>query len=156
MSAHGTGAFEQTLQKEGVLFYRIEGVSMQPMLRQKRDTVVIRPPQGRLKKLDVALYRRESGKYVMHRVVQVLPDGYVIRGDNCFFDETDITDREIIGVLTAFVRKGREHRSTDRLYRLYARMWVASYPLRRVLHVCRGFLTEGVWVHLAGRKKKEK
>lgn len=154
MSARGAGAFEQTLQTEGVLFYRIEGVSMQPMLRQKRDTVVIRPPQGRLHRLDVALYRRNNGKYVMHRIVRVLPDGYVIRGDNCFFDETDITDREIIGVLTAFVRKGKEHAATDRLYRLYARLWVRFYPLRRVLHVCKGFLTEGLWVHLSNRKKK--
>ena len=55
MSAQGSGAFEQTLRTEGVLFYRIEGVSMQPMLRQKRDAVVVRPPQGRLKKYDVAL-----------------------------------------------------------------------------------------------------
>lgn len=154
MSARGSGAFEQTLQTEGVLFYRIEGVSMQPMLRQKRDAVVLCPPQGRLRKLDVALYRRSSGKYVMHRVVRVLPEGYVIRGDNCFFDETDITDREIIGVLTAFVRRGREHQATDRLYRLYAHLWVASYPLRRFLHVCRGFLTEGLWVHLSKRTKK--
>ena len=154
MSARGAGAFEQTLQTEGVLFYRIEGVSMQPMLRQKRDTVVIRPPQGRLHRLDVALYRRNNGKYVMHRIVRVLPDGYVIRGDNCFFDETDITDREIIGVLTAFVRKGKEHAATDRLYRLYARLWVRFYPVRRVLHVCKGFLAEGLWVHLSNRKKK--
>lgn len=154
MSAREGGAFEQTLQTEGVLFYRIEGVSMQPMLRQKRDAVVIRLPQGRLGKLDVALYRRDSGKYVMHRIVRVLPDGYVIRGDNCYFDETDITDREIIGVLTAFVRKGREHQATDRGYRLYARLWVACYPLRRFLHTCKGFFTEGLWAHLSNRKQK--
>lgn len=153
MSAQGSGgAFEQTLRTQGVLFYRIEGVSMQPMLRQKRDAVVIRPPQGRLNKLDIALYRRDCGKYVLHRIVRVLNDGYVIRGDNCFSDETDITDQEIIGVLTGFVRKGKEFKATDRLYRLYARLWVASYPVRRLLHVCRGFLTEGLWVHLSRKK----
>ncbi len=155
MSARGSGAFEHTLATEGVLFYRIEGVSMQPMLRQKRDAVVIRPQQGRLSKLDVALYRRDSGKYVLHRVVRVLPDGYVIRGDNCFFDETDITDREIIGVLTGFVRKGKERKANDRAYRLYARLWVAFYPLRRFLHLCKGFLTEGLWVHLSNRRQKK-
>ena len=155
MSARGSGAFEQTLQTEGVLFYRIEGVSMQPMLRQKRDTVVVRQPQGRLSKLDIALYRRPSGKYVLHRVVRVLPEGYIIRGDNCFFDETDITDREIIGVLTAFVRKGKERKASDRAYRLYARVWVACYPFRCFLHKCKGFFTEGLWVHLSNRKQKK-
>ena len=154
MSAQGSGAFEQTLQTQGVLFYRIEGVSMQPMLRQKRDAVVVRPPQGRVQKYDVALYRRDSGKYVLHRVVRVLPDGYVIRGDNCFSDETDVTDREIIGVLTAFVRKGKERKASSPLYRLYARMWVGLYPLRRLVHIAKGFLTEGLWVHLSNRKQK--
>ena len=33
---------------------------MLPMLRQNRDLVVIAPPQGRLQKYDVALYRRGS------------------------------------------------------------------------------------------------
>ncbi len=155
MSAQSSGAFEQTLRTEGVLFYRIEGVSMQPMLRQKRDAVVVRPPQGRLKKYDVALYRRDSGKYVLHRVVRVLPDGYVIRGDNCYTDETDITDREIIGVLTDFVRKGRQKPVTAPSYRLYARLWVGLYRVRRFLHVCKGFLTEGLWVHLSGRRTKK-
>jgi signal peptidase I len=153
MSAQGSGAFERTLETEGVLFHRIEGVSMQPLLRQKRDAVVVRPKQGRLQKYDVALYRRESGKYVLHRVVRVLNDGYVIRGDNCYFDETDITDREIIGVMTDFVRKGRQRSSSSAAYRLYARLWVGSYALRRFLHLCKGFLTEGLWVHLSNRKQ---
>lgn len=155
MSAPGSGSFEQTLQTQGVLFYRIEGVSMQPMLRQKRDAVVIRPTEGRLQKFDVALYCRANGKYVMHRVVRVLPEGYVIRGDNCYFDETDVTDSDVIGVLTAFVRKGREHQASERLYRLYARLWVGLYPVRRFLHTFRGFLTEGLWVHLSNRKNNK-
>lgn len=152
MSAQGSGAFEHTLQTEGVLFYRIIGVSMQPMLRQGRDVVVIKPAGGRLRKYDVALYRRTSGKYVLHRVVRVLPDGYIIRGDNCFADETDITDREIIGVMTGFVRKGRERTVSAPFYRLYARLWVDLYPLRRFVHLCKGFFTEGLWVHLSRRK----
>ena len=155
MSAQSSGAFERTLQTQGVLFYRIEGVSMQPMLRQKRDLVVVRPREDRLKKYDVALYRRDNGKYVLHRVVRVLPDGYVIRGDNCFSDETDITDREIIGVLSDFVRKGRQRSASALSYRVYTRMWVGIYPLRRFLHVCRGFFTEGLWVHLRNRKQKK-
>ena len=152
MSAREPGSFERILDTEGVLVYRIEGVSMQPMLRMGRDLVVIRKPDGRLQKYDVALYRRQTGNYVLHRVVRVCEDGYIIRGDNCFRDETDITDREIVGVLAQFRRRGREISASSRLYRLYARFWVASYPVRRFLHTAKGFLTEGLWVHL--RKKR--
>lgn len=154
MSAREPGSFERVLDLEGVLVYRVEGVSMRPMLRMDRDIVVIRKPEGRLQKYDVALYRRQTGNYVLHRVVQVLEDGYIIRGDNCFRDETDVTDSEIVGVLSQFRRRAREVSVSSRSYRLYARLWVASYPLRRVLHVTKGFLTEGLWVHLRSKIRK--
>ena len=50
--------FEEILEKDGKLIYTTKGVSMQPMLYQNRDVVVIEVPQGRLQKYDVALYRR--------------------------------------------------------------------------------------------------
>ena len=156
MSGREPGSFERVLDSEGVLVYRIEGISMLPLLRQKRDIVVIVKPQGRLKKYDVALYRRQTGNYVLHRVVQVTDSGYVIRGDNLFVDETDITDREIVGVLSRFRRRGKEHSVTDLSYRLYARLWVGSYRFRRIYRLCKGFLTEGLWVHLRLKKTNKK
>ena len=154
MSARESGSFERILDLEGVVVYRVEGVSMRPMLRQDRDVVVIRKPSGRLQKFDVALYRRQTGNYVLHRVVGVSEDGYVIRGDNCFRDETDITDNEIVGILTQFQRRGKEIRVDSLAYRLYARLWVGIYPLRRFLHTAKGFLTEGLWVHLRNKRHK--
>ena len=156
MSAQESGSFERILDTQGVLVYRIEGVSMQPMLRQKRDIVAIRRKGAdRLHKYDVALYRRASGKYVLHRIVEVLENGYIIRGDNCFADETDITDREVIGVLTSFRRRGREISVTQCGYRLYARFWVLSYPVRKALHTLKGFLTQGMWAYLRSRLLKK-
>ena len=48
--------FEEILKKDGRLVYKTMGVSMLPMLYQNRDIGVIVPPEGRLKKYDVALY----------------------------------------------------------------------------------------------------
>ncbi|MBQ7540774.1 MAG: S24/S26 family peptidase [Clostridia bacterium] len=155
MSGREPGSFERVLDAEGVLVYRIEGISMLPLLRQKRDIVVITKPQGRLKKYDVALYRRQTGNYVLHRVVKVTDSGYVIRGDNLFFDETDITDNEIVGVLSRFRRRGREYSVNALSYRLYARLWVGTYRLRRFLRLAKGFLTEGLWVHLRRKLKRK-
>ncbi|MDO5305842.1 MAG: hypothetical protein Q4E87_09745, partial [bacterium] len=75
------------------------------MLRNRRDTIVIRPYEGRLKKYDVPLYKR-GNDYVLHRIVKVLPDSYVICGDNCLNKEYGITDEQILGVLTEFYRDG--------------------------------------------------
>ena len=46
------------------------GVSMLPMLRQGRDSVVLSPAPKQLRKYDLPLYRRDDGSYVLHRVVK--------------------------------------------------------------------------------------
>lgn len=51
---------------------------MYPMLRNGEDVVVLKKPEGRLKYLDVALYRRSNGDFVLHRVVGFDKDGKYI------------------------------------------------------------------------------
>ncbi len=128
--------FEKLLQEDGRLVYRTRGVSMEPMLQQNRDLVVIEVPSSRLKKYDVALYRRGTN-YVLHRVIGVKSDHYLIRGDNTYALET-VPDSAVLGVLTAFQRKGKKYSVNDRGYRCYVRFWNAIYPLRALRSKCRG------------------
>ncbi len=123
-------SFEEVLAKEGRLVYSNVGTSMLPLIRQGRDLMVIRKPSGRLRKYDVPLYRRDNGQYVLHRVLKVREEDYVICGDNCIRLETGITDRQILGVLTAVVRDGKELPVTDWRYRLYVLLWCGLFPLR--------------------------
>ena len=133
-------SFEEVLAKDGRLIYTNVGDSMLPLIRQGRDLLVIERPTGRLKKYDVPLYRRDSGQYVLHRVVKVLPDSYVICGDNRWSLEKGITDRHVIGVLTALIRDGKEISVSDRSYRAYVRVWCALFPLRAVILLIRSAL----------------
>lgn len=140
--------FEEILEKDGRLVYRFRGVSMKPMLYQNRDLVVIEKVKDRLKKGDVVLYRRGKD-YVLHRIVRVSEDGYVIRGDNTYANETGITDEDIVGVLTSFVRNGKTISTDDARYLRYVRFWNAVYPLR----------IPAVWMYralkrTAGKRKK--
>ncbi len=130
-----TIGFEEILKRDGVLVYRTQGVSMRPMLKQNRDLVTIRPVSGRLKKYDVPLYRKQGGGYLLHRIIAVTENGYVIRGDNTYKKELDVTDNDIVGVLTAFKRKGKDYTVESKGYRLYARVWNFIYPLRKVRNV---------------------
>lgn len=125
--------FEEELERKGKLTYICVGVSMLPLLRQRRDIIMIAKKQGRCKKYDVALYKRPNGSYVLHRVVEVREKDYVILGDNCLNKEYGITDENILGVMTSFVRGGREYSVNNRLYRMYSKLWYAIYPIRRVL-----------------------
>lgn len=123
---------EEVLASQGVYISTTSGVSMYPMLRDRRDTIIIRPVSGRLKKYEVPLYRRGED-YVLHRIVKVTPEGYVICGDNCLNREYQVTDREIIGVLRGFYRGDREVDMNGYGYRLYCRFWVTVYPVRYVV-----------------------
>ena len=124
--------FEDLLERDGHLVYKTKGVSMQPMLKQDRDLVIISVPSSRLKKYDVALYKR-GDTYVLHRVIRVKDDHYLIRGDNTYSIEHVPFD-SVIGVLTGFQRKGKEYQVGNTGYQFYVHFWNAIYPLR-VLYI---------------------
>ena len=106
-----------------------KGISMLPMLREGKDTVTLSAPPDRLKKYDIPLYRRDDGKYVLHRVVSV--DGnYTCIGDNQFVYEPNIRPDQIIALVTAFSRGEKEHRTNEPVYRIYCRFWHHSRVLR--------------------------
>ncbi len=146
---------ESYLRENGELTYHNKGVSMLPMLKAGRDLFTLRAKgEARCQKYDVVLYKRGSN-YVLHRVVEVRPKDYVILGDNCLNKEYGITDDEILGVLISFVRKGHEISVNEPVYRLYAKVWYALYPLRRVW--MRGKAkAAGVWRRLRQGRKTEK
>ena len=120
---------EDVIRENGVYVSTTAGVSMHPMLRNRRDTIMIKPVTGRLEKYDVPLYRRGKD-YVLHRIVAVKPEGYVICGDNCMRKEYNITDQQIIGVLRGFYRDGKKIDMNGWKYHLYCRVWVALYSVR--------------------------
>lgn len=133
-------SFEEELERSGKLIYTTVGVSMNPLIKQDRDLSIIEKPKGRLKKFDVALYKRANGQYVLHRVVKVLEDGYVILGDNCCSKEYNIKESQILGVLTSLVRNGKEIDLNSFGYKLYVRARYAHYPVRVIIFKTKRFL----------------
>ena len=138
-------SYEEYLDKYQRLVRTNVGVSMLPLLRQGRDLFVVekRGP-GRLKAGDVVLYRRPPDKYVLHRIVEVREKDYVILGDNCVNREYGITDGDILGVMTGFVRNGRQHAVTERGYRLYTWWMVHGAGARIFAKRAKGFVKAGI------------
>ena len=127
-------SYEEFLEQHGSLTYAFVGVSMLPLLRQNKDLFTVRKKDGtRCRVGDVVLYRRPPDRYVLHRIVQVRPNDYVILGDNCVSKEYGITDADIIGVLTGFIRGGRKHSTEEPGYRLYTFIWLHTAALRILL-----------------------
>ena len=121
--------FEELLAKDGYFVYTNVGGSMLPLLRQHRDVIEIRRLTGRAKKYDVVLYK-SGDKYILHRVLKVRPNDYVIAGDHNTFKEYGITDDMILGVMTRVIRDGKSISPADWGYKLYCHLWVDFYPIR--------------------------
>lgn len=125
-----TSTFEAELLEHGKIIYTNVGVSMMPLLRQNRDVMIIERPTGRLKKYDVPLFKRDNGRYVLHRILKVRENDYVICGDNCTNKEYGITDEHIIGVLTGVIRDGKILNMNDFSYKLYYHLWCDFFYVR--------------------------
>ena len=124
--------YEEELNRKGSFTYTCSGISMLPLLRQRKDLFTIEKKSGRCQKYDVVLYKRPPESYVLHRVVEVRENDYVILGDNCLNKEYAIKDEDIIGVMTSFVRNGKEYTVDHKGYRIYSKVWCFLYPLRKL------------------------
>ena len=103
------------------------------MSRQRRDLIEIRQKgPGRCKKYDVVLYKR-NGQYILHRILRVLPEEYVVAGDHNSFLDKNIIDDDILGVMKWIVKDGKDITMDDPRYRLYVYLWCDCYPVRMLI-----------------------
>lgn len=133
---------ERLAEGQSVIFLP-RGTSMLPMLRQGKDSVVLSAVPERLKKYDLPLYQRENGQYILHRVVNV-GDAYTCIGDNQFVLEHGVGHHQMVAVVSAFVRDGRQIEADSPGYRLYCRVWCASRPVRHLWRRGIGWLKRAV------------
>lgn len=112
----------ETLEENGEVSFESAGVSMLPTIRDRKDTVTLVKPQGKLKKDDVAFYQRDSGQYVLHRIVYVNGDTYVACGDNQWTNEYNIRDDQIIAVLKSIERNGKVYDVDGKKYKFYVKI----------------------------------
>lgn len=118
------------LQNGGKANLVVTGVSMKPMLTEGRDTVILMPITADPVAGDIVLYRRDNGKFVLHRIIRITPEGYLISGDNQYKLE-EVSRQQMLAVVSAFVRKGRSHTLREPGYRLYRWAWVKLFWLRK-------------------------
>ena len=143
-------SIEESLRENGMHVSTTSGYSMMPMLKDRRDRVILRPVEEQpLRRYDLPLYKRPDGKYVLHRIIKVCDGYYIIRGDNTYVNEKIPFDW-VIGYVTEFYRKGRHVSADSKRYRFYAAFWHFIYPLRLLKRKIRLLLGR------AGRRLKGK
>ena len=119
----------ESIAAGGSVTIPVRGVSMLPILKEGRDSVVLSPIEKELGKRDIALYQRADGSYILHRIAR-FGESYTCIGDAQFVFEKGIAPSQMIAVVTAIRRGEREIRVTDPFYRLGSALWCASRSLR--------------------------
>lgn len=124
---------KETLENGNSFTFSPRGKSMLPLIRQGVDSVKISPINRKINKYDIPLYRRDNGQFVLHRVVGLKDDGYIMCGDNQHVYEYGIEDRHLIGLLTEIIRPDKVVKTTDPDYISYSHKRVLQQRIKCML-----------------------
>lgn len=143
--------FDEMFGGESQVVIATTGVSMLPLLRSGRDTVVLSPAQESLSPGDVALYERADGMLVLHRVIYSKGDVYAFLGDAHLYGalETDVRRAQIIGIMTGYFRGEKLRSLSSAGYRAYRKLCLSGNGPR---HIWRAARRVGYLAHRIKRK----
>ncbi len=112
-------SYEEVLKEKEFFIINIKGTSMLPLLDEKKDTVkIVRFNQ--LHKYDVVLYKRSDGTYVLHRIIKIKKDYYLITGDNQAILEI-VYPKQIIGLMDGYFKDEEYIASDNKEYLKYVK-----------------------------------
>jgi hypothetical protein len=112
----------------------VVGTSMEPFLVHNRDKIYFRKPVGTIKKGDMVFYQRESGAYVMHRVMKVRKQQYYMAGDHQTFLEGPIEKEQIFAKVVSVEKDGVWLTEQEKLWKFYAVWWRRLFRVRKVVN----------------------
>jgi signal peptidase I len=103
-----SGMMEAVLQKNVPFRFIAPGFSMHPFICDG-DIITIEAVSGRLYSGDVVAFKEPfNGKLIVHRIVHISHEGYLIKGDNNSFFDGRISGESIIGRVIRVKHGGRE------------------------------------------------
>lgn len=108
----------------------VAGSSMTPFLHPG-DTVYVDLPGDQLRAGDIPLFVRPDGRYILHRIVKVRPDGsFIMLGD--YQTETEVVEsiHQIRAVVTSAKHKGKILTPKSPRWIFFATVWRWIVPFR--------------------------
>ena len=112
----------------------VAGWSMEPLLRNGRDRVLLRNPTDLLKRGDIVFYQRKNGQFVLHRIFKIRNEGYYMMGDRLIDLEGPIEADAIFAIVTEVERNGRWISTDAFCWKFICGAWRALYPVRKLAY----------------------
>ena len=120
--------YRELLERQKLIINPI-GTSMNPIIKEEQETVLLSKIDRPLKRLDVALFDRPNGKHVLHRILKVKKNYYVFCGDNQVITEKIPKDM-VVGVMEGIYHGETYVPITDKDYIKYSKARVRSRKWR--------------------------
>ncbi len=107
---------EESIKDGGqfVLFPR--GTSMNPTIYEGKDCVVLTEVESP-EQYDIVLYKRESGQFVLHRIMKIKNGNYTMCGDNQYIFEKGIKREQILAVVDEVRKEDGSVFDKDKIHR---------------------------------------
>ena len=118
---------EPVIASNGEIRLFHKGTSMNPLLRQGIDSVVLTAPND-IKKNDILLYKRANGQFVMHRAIKIKKNEYIMCGDNQYEHEHGIKKENILAKVKGIYRGEVYFETDNKEYQRYVKI---KLPIRR-------------------------
>ena len=131
--------YKTALENSGVITVVPKGNSMWPFIKGGKCTVIIKKPISPINQLDVVLFQRENGDFVLHRVTKIDGEELVVKGDNFNYQE-NISSAQVLGVMEGFYYKNKYTASNDQKYIKRVHKW---YKNTLCVKIKKGFF--GLW-----------
>ena len=113
---------------------RVRGNSMNPFFVDRRDEVILSPfTKEDIKVGKVILARDGQGRFILHRIIKIEGEDIVMMGDGNLKGVEHTTTNDILGIVTAGIRKGKQVKCAGFGWEFYSCLWVIMCPLRRWL-----------------------
>lgn len=123
---------KEQLESGRTVVLPITGTSMLPLLVAGRDNVILTSVE-KPNINDIIFYRRDNGQFVLHRIIGIDENGYILCGDNQWVKEYGIKDHNIIGIVTEINRNGKSFSINETKYVKYYKRWLKLFPIRKPL-----------------------
>lgn len=125
-------SIRQALEEHKKIVQPFRGISMLPMLEAEKDAVELVAAEGCLQKYDLALFQRKNGQLVLHRIIAVKKNHYLICGDNSTAVEKVPKDR-IVAVASGFYKDGKYVSCQDEAYLAYVQDHWKDFSSRKLI-----------------------
>ena len=125
---------KEVLSQGDKVHITVTGMSMYPFLREGIDGVeLIHGSYVDINRGDIVIIQRETGEYVMHRVLNKHLDHFYIIGDAQQWIEGPLRPDQLIAIVTAVWRGDKRIDCANFWWKILSRLWLRLIPFRYLI-----------------------